>query len=111
MQEINEKEFKNIIAEKLKYYRKETQEKVAEDASISTDTLSSTERGLTIINSLNLVKLCNSLDVTPNDVLEDFISNRSKLLDYKLTSAFQDLSIKEKSLLLDIAEFFKSNKN
>lgn len=110
MQEINETVFKNNIANKLKLYRKETQEKVAEDASISTDTLSSTERGISIINSLNLVKICNTLDVTPNDILEDFISNKNKLLDYQIISEYNMLSAEEKNLLLHIARFLNAQK-
>ena len=111
MQSIDENEFKRNIAQKIKFYRKETQEKTAENASISVDTLSTAERGISIINSLNLVNLSNALNVTPNDILADFIADKNKLLTSKLNNDFDDLSIEEKNFLLSEINFIKSHRN
>lgn len=75
---IDENDFKNKIAQKIRLYRVDTQEKTAEQAFISVDTLSSIERSLNIPSTLTLVNLCNAINVTPNDILEDFIFNKDK---------------------------------
>lgn len=110
MLNIDENEFKNNIAQKIKFYRKGTQEKLAEQASISVDTLSAIERGLNVSSSLNLVNLSNALGVTPNDILEDFIFNKDKLIAAKLNFEFNDLSDEDKSFVLQIVEYLKKRK-
>lgn len=107
---IDENEFKNNIAQKIKLYSIDTQEKTAEKAFISVDTLSSIERGLNVPSSLNLVNLCNALNVTPNDLLEDFIINKDKLLTHKFNNEFNDLSLDDKSFILDIIAYLKNRK-
>ena len=97
MLNIDENEFKRNIAQRIKSYRTESQEKTAEQASISVDTLSSIERGLNVPSSLNLVSISNALGVTPNDILEDFIFNN-------------DLSDEDKSFVLQIVEYLKKRK-
>ena len=109
MQPINENIFKQNISQKIKKFRKDTQEKTAENACISIDTLSNIERGLNIPSSLTLINLCNSLNVLPNDLLEDFITDKDKLLNSKINSAFNDLNINEKEFILYIINFIKSN--
>lgn len=110
MLNIDENEFKNNIAQKIKSYRKDTQEKTAEKALISVDTLSSIERGLNVPSSLNLVNLCNALNVTPNDILEDFIFNKDKLLISKFNLQFNDLSTEDKAFIIQAIEYLNKRK-
>ena len=107
---IDEEKFKYTIAEKIKYFRTETQETVSEKAQISIDTMSAVERGKVIVNSCNLVKICNAIGVTPNDILEDFISNKSSILTNKIANEFQDLSDNEKDFILYVIKFVKNNR-
>lgn len=107
MLNIDENDFKNNIGQKIKFYRKETQEKTAEQASISVDTLSSIERGLNVLSSLNLVNLCNVLNITPNDLLEDFITSKEKLLTSKLNVEFANLSMDDKNFILQVIDYLK----
>lgn len=107
---IDENEFKRNIAQKIKSYRTESQEKTAEQAFISVDTLSSIEREISIPSSLNLVNVCNALNVTPNDVLADFILNKNKLLNEKFNIEFNELSIEDKSFILQAIEHLKKRK-
>lgn len=107
---IDEENFKYTIAEKIKYFRKETQETVSEKAQISIDTMSAVERGKVVVNSYNLVKICNAIGVTPNDVLNDFIANKSSLLNNKISKEFQELSDNEKNFILYVIEFIKNNR-
>lgn len=110
MLNIDENEFKRNIAQKIKSYRTESQEKTAEQAFISVDTLSSIEREISIPSSLNLVNVCNALNVTPNDVLEDFILNKEKILTAKLNLEFNDLTLEEKTFVLQFIGFLKNHR-
>lgn len=110
MLNIDENEFKNNIAQKIKLYRKDTQEKTAEKASMSVDTLSSVERGLSVLSALKLVNLCNAIDVTPNDILENFIDNKEKLITTKLNLEFNDLSLEDKAFIIQIIDYLKNRK-
>ena len=105
---IDENDFKNKIAQKIRLYRVDTQEKTAEQAFISVDTLSSIERSLNIPSILTLVNLCNAINVTPNDILEDFIFNKDKILEEKLNYNFSQLSFEDKSFILQIIEYLKT---
>lgn len=105
---IDENDFKNKIAQKIRLYRVDTQEKTAEQAFISVDTLSSIERSLNIPSTLTLVNLCNAINVTPNDILEDFIFNKDKILEEKLNYNFSQLSFEDKSFILQIIEYLKT---
>jgi len=105
---IDENDFKNKIAQKIRLYRVDTQEKTAEQAFISVDTLSSIERSLNIPSTLTLVNLCNAINVTPNDILEDFIFNKDKILEEKLNYNFGQLSFEDKSFILQIIEYLKT---
>ncbi len=65
---------------------KMSQEELAELADISVDTISNIERRKFLPSLLTLVKLCNALNVTPNDILRDTLYNKDntrKNTDYK----------------------------
>lgn len=102
MQTISESEFKKSIGNHIKKYRKQTQETLAENAQISPDTLSLIERGETIASSLTLVKICNALNITPNHILEDFIANKNDSITYNILNELSDLTIEDKSIILNI---------
>lgn len=70
MESIDEDKLKRVLAEKLKQYRSKNQEMTAENAGISKDTISKIERGITIPNTVTLLKLCKALKITPNQLLE-----------------------------------------
>ena len=61
----------NDIAINLRNARKISQEELAELADVSVDTISNIERGKFLPSLLTFVKLCNALNVTPNDILAD----------------------------------------
>ncbi len=65
---------------------KMSQEELAELADISVDTISNIERGKFLPSLLTLIKLCNALNVTPNDILRDTLNykdNSHRNIDYK----------------------------
>lgn len=110
MSTINENEFKRVIAERIKSLRKDSQENLAEEAELSIDTISSIKRGKSVISSLNLVKICNVLKVTPNDIVTDFIQEDSEL-DKKIKRELPLLSNEEKKFLISTIDFIKQHKS
>lgn len=109
MKNINEEDFKQAIARKIKELRNTSQETLAENANLSEDTISKTEREVSIISSLTLVKLCNALNVTPNDILEEFLD--VKPINNELNKEILTLNDEEKEFLLQTIRFIKRNKN
>lgn len=105
MKSIDEEVFKKNIANKIKEFRKISQEALAEKAELSEDTISKIEREMSIINTLTLVKLCNSLKVTPNDILGDFLEISPK--DGELFEKIATLSEDEKEFLVYIINYIK----
>lgn len=108
MKDIDEEHFKRSISDKVKELRKTSQEALAANAKISEDTISRIERGTSIINSLTLIKLCNALNVTPNDILEDFIDVNP--VNNELNKGILKLSDEEKESLLTITNLYNRNK-
>lgn len=110
MKVFSEFEVKNYLSQAVKNNRHDSQEKIAEKASISDDTLSLIERGITVPSTVSFINLCNALDVLPNDLLEGLILNQDKLINTKLCHEFSDLSIDEKSFVLSVVDFIKSHR-
>lgn len=108
---FNDNEVKQILSQKIKSARKDTQEKTAEEAGISSDALSLIERGITVPTTTNIINIFNVLDLKPNDFFEDFISNDNKTTNEKLNNAFDGLSGEEKSFILYIIEYIKSHRS
>lgn len=110
MQNIDESKFKRDVGERIKKYRNSTQETIAERAQISPDTLSLIERGENIASSLTLVKICNALNITPNHILQDYISNKEETFNSILINEIADFTLEERKFLLYIVNFIKKNK-
>lgn len=104
---FDDNEVKRLLSQKIRNVRKETQEKIAEDAGISKDTLSLIERGLTVPSTTNVINLFNALGLKPNEFFEDFTLNKDELVEAKLTVAFNDLSTEEKNFILCIIDYIK----
>ena len=66
-----------------------TQGQVAEQAGLTTQTVSSAERGTKALRPKNIVKLCQVLKVTPNDLL---LGISHEALDGASTSGLSRLS-------------------
>ena len=105
-------EFKYSIGQKIKTYRKISQDKLAEKAQLSPDTISAIECGNVVMGIDSLVKICNALNITPNDVCKDFIDNKIGILNYELIQEISniDLSIDEINIIMGILQYIKKNK-
>lgn len=109
MKIFNDNEVKQLISQKVRNARKETQEKTAEKAGISEDTLSLIERGITVPSTTNSINLFNALGLKPSEFFEDFIISEDELLDNKFNTAFNSLSAEEKKFILYIIDYIKSH--
>ena len=84
-----------------------TQEYVAEHAGISAQHCSGIECGNAKVSLPALVRLCNVLDATPDDILMDSVIRATPQLAENVAAVFTDCSPDEVYLMLSQAENLK----
>lgn len=102
----------SLIGKRLRSIRKRrgfTQEQVAELAGISPQHFSGIETGSAKVSLPALVRLCNALEATPNDVLMDSIKEATPQLLTEVAEVFSDCSPDEIFLMLSQAENLKKS--
>ena len=99
--------------EKLKQARESlglTQEKVAEYLGLGPRYISDIERNKTKGSIDTLIKLCNIYNITPNDLLSEYIYFNIDTVNIEL-SAFYSLTEDYQRIILDLIKFFNQKKN
>ena len=101
------------LGEKIRSVRIEsgmTQKELAEKADISINYLSHIENGLAKFSFPVLIQLINALEVTPNDILQDFVTNKrdNKLQDIYAT--LETLDYVKLDLMKDYINLMKKYK-
>ena len=86
-----------------------TQEYVAEHAGISAQHCSGIECGNAKVSLSALIRLCNVLDSTPDDILMDSVNRATPQLSENIASVFSDCSPDEIYLMLSQAENLKKS--
>lgn len=84
-------DYKKYIGGKIKLARNNanlTQEELAEELSLCTEHISKLERGISYGSIDTLIDICRTLNITPNYLLEDLISNDSNDFKYELDKDF-----------------------
>ena len=84
-------DYKKYIGERIKLARKSahlSQAKLAEELSLSTEHISKLERGVSYGSIDTIIDICQTLNITPNFLLEDLVSNNSNDLKYDLDKNF-----------------------
>lgn len=104
-------EFLTKFGNKIKNYRKIaclSQEKLAELVNVSTNTISSLERGLTFIKYDTLKKICRVLNINEVDLFDFPMSNKrySSIID-EINNEIKLLSPKQQKQILEILKTFK----
>ena len=84
-----------------------TQEYVAEQAGISAQHCSGIECGNAKVSLPALVRICNALDATPDDILMDSVIRATPQLMENVATVFSDCSPDEVYLMLSQAENLK----
>jgi transcriptional regulator with XRE-family HTH domain len=93
----------------IRQQRGYTQEYVAERAGISAQHCSGIECGNAKVSLPALVRLCNALEATPNEILMDSVTQAMPQLQGKIASVFADCSQNEAYLMLSQAENLKKS--
>ena len=104
--EINYK----LIGSRIRAIRKKrklTQEELAERAGISAQHCSGIETGAAKVSLPALLRIANSLDVTPDEILLDSVKQSAPLYAEKISEVFSDCSAEELFLILSQAENLK----
>ncbi len=95
------------VGKRIKAFRskkKLTQEQLAELLDISTNHLSSIERGVYSVRVELLVRIANCLDCTTNDLLKDVMINGYQVHSSRLYHAIKDLYPEKRDLVLQVVE-------
>jgi len=92
----------------LRLKRGYTQEYVAECAGISAQHCSGIECGSAKVSLPALIRLCNALDATPDEILMDSVRHVTPQLTANIATVFSDCSSDETFLMLSQAENLKT---
>ena len=101
------------IGNNIKKHRKSkgfTQAQLAEMIDISTIHMSHMETGSVSMSLECLIKICDSLDITPDDLLLGEYKLNTMSASKQLTSIMDNLTADERKLIIDFAELLKMNK-
>lgn len=105
----NKKSEQNVnYGQKLKKAREAlglTQEKVAEYLGLGPRYISDIERNKTKGSIDTLIKLCNIYNITPNDLLSEYIYFDIEKSNIELAT-FYSLSVENQQMILDLISFF-----
>ena len=109
-----EKNNENIIyGESLREIRKKnnlTQDKVAQLTGLETKYISQIECGIAKGGISTMLKFCEAYNVTPNDILHQFISvSKPKNEIEKLSEDFSKLNKRDKEIILSLIELLLEN--
>lgn len=101
-----------LIGKRLRVIRQKrgyTQELVSERAEISPQHYSGIECGSAKVSLPALVRLCNALDATPDEILMDSVTRVTPLLLNEVAEVFSDCLPDEIFLMLSQADSLKKN--
>ena len=88
--QLDDESFRKILSQSIKSARLSsnlTQDMLSEMSNISLSFLKDIESGRSSVSLLNFIILCNSLNVTPNELLKDFFKdsyNKSENLSQQI---------------------------
>lgn len=101
------------IGNRIKKYRKQkgfTQAQLAEIIDISTIHMSHLETGSVAMSLECMIKVCNALEVSPDDLLIGEFELNNNATIKQLAEITKNLSSGENKLLIDFALLLKKNK-
>lgn len=101
------------IGNNIKKHRKSkslTQAQLAEIIDISTIHMSHMETGSVSMSLECMIKICDSLDITPDDLLLGEYKLNALSATKQLTNIMKNLTVDERKLIIDFAELLNKNK-
>ena len=109
MKKLSVEKMAATIVEKRKS-KKITQAQLAEMIDISTIHMSHMETGSVSMSLECLIKICDSLDITPDDLLLGEYKLNTMSTSKLLTSIMENLTVDERKMIIDFAELLDKNK-
>lgn len=103
----------SLIGKRLAGIRKQkklTQEKLAEKTGLANNYISNIENNRSIPSIETLVKLCDALDITPNEVLLGTATTSSLYMNDELQVKINQCNFKEKRLICGIIDLLLSER-
>lgn len=104
-----EKKLRIHIGKRIKLARqksKYTQEKLAENISLSAEYISQLERGVAFGSATTITSLCNALNIDPNFLFEELISDSNEcfeeFIDNKFLESYVQLNDYNKDVLTSL---------
>ncbi len=99
-----------LIGTRIRQYREEkslSQEELADNAGISWRHLNYVEHGERKISVDVLIALANALEVTPDDLLADYLTGLTKTSKAEALDLLTDCTPTEKAILMDMLRHMK----
>lgn len=103
----------SLLGSRLAAARKKrglTQEKLAEMTELANNYISNIENNRSIPSLETVVKLCNALDITPNDILLGLSKEKDDYMSDELYELISKCSAKEKRLIKGFVELLNTEK-
>ena len=97
----------NIIGNNLYKFRKAkglTQAEVAEKSDLSDRTYADIERGNVTMRIDSLIKICNALNITPNEILVS--KSQKEITEQEIANAIKNCSESEKATALKLLSVY-----
>lgn len=109
---MEEKDIKKIRAKELgnKLYeirnkKRLTREQLAEKSNVSANYIYEIESGHRVPGTFILVDICNALDITPSQLLDDFLFNKMNSIIEINSNQFNELSLKDQLFIKDMLHY------
>ena len=102
-----------IVGKKIKEARIErgySQEKASELIEISIDQLRNIENRRSIGSFEVILNICNSLKISPNELFYELLDEKEEVLNRKLYSDFEKLSLKDKEMIKMLMSYLNKEK-
>lgn len=109
--QIDDEKVKQILSQNIKTARVSsnlTQEQLAEKSEISLNFLKDVESARSGTSLLTFINICNSLKITPNELLKDFFKNSFDKSE-NLTQQINLLNDYQKDAVLTLIQYFNNN--
>ena len=89
----------------LRKLKKLSREQLAEKSNLSTTYIFDIENGKSMPSCLTIIDICNALDISSSEILDDFLSNSNVNSDESWLKNFYALSKKEKASVINLISF------
>ena len=105
---VSKKEISKVVGLRIKEARKEknyTQEYIAEKIGLSPDQYRNIENGRSFGSIPTLLKICNHLKITFDELFFDFLENKEEITDKQIYTRFQELATRDKEIVKIIMKY------